>query len=90
VTLWAYIGKRDGRLLEAGLERTIISSPRALSFAEATSLLLDGGDTTRSSSGKSIFSNARAVLTVAERNLSLWSQRHKERNRGSKNGVYPT
>jgi hypothetical protein len=56
-----------------------------LSFAEATSLLLhDGGDTTRSSSGKSIFSNARAVLTLAERNLSLWSQRHKERNRGKR------
>ena len=28
VALWAYIDERDGRLLEAGLERTIISSPR--------------------------------------------------------------
>jgi hypothetical protein len=80
VTLWAYIDERDGRLLEAGLERTIISSPRALSFAEATSLL-DGGNTCYS--GKSIISNARAVLTVAERNLSLWSQRHKERNQAA-------
>jgi hypothetical protein len=30
VMLWAYIDKIDGRLLEAGLERTIISSPRTL------------------------------------------------------------
>ncbi len=33
MTLWAYIDERDGRLLlEAGLERTIISSPRMLSY----------------------------------------------------------
>ncbi len=80
MTLWAYIDERDGRLLKAGLERTIISSLRALSFAEAT-LLLDGDNTCYS--GKSIISNARAVLTVAKCNLSLWSQRHKERNQAA-------
>ena len=36
VTLWAYIDERDGRLLEAGLERTMISSPIALSFGNAS------------------------------------------------------
>ena len=73
VTLWVYIDKRDGRLLEAGLERTIISSPRTLSFADATALL--DGDASPGS-----MSNTRAILSVAKRNLSLWSQRHNQRN----------
>jgi hypothetical protein len=73
VTLWAYIDERDGRLLEAGLERTIISSPRMLSFADATALL-DGNASPGS------MSNTRAILSVAKRNLSLWSQRHNQRN----------
>ena len=76
VTLWADIDERDGRLLEAGLERTIISSPRALSFADATALL--DGDT-----GSVSTSNVGAILSVAERNLCLWSQRHKERNQAA-------
>ena len=53
MTLWAYIDERDGRLLEAGLERTIISSSRALLFAEAT-LLINGDNTCYS--GKSVIS----------------------------------
>lgn len=76
VTLWAYIDERDGRLLEAGLERTIISSPMALSFGNA-SALLDGDDNPRS------LSNTKAILSVAERNLSLWSQRHNQRNQAA-------
>ena len=78
VTLWAYIDERDGKLLEAGLERTVISSPRALSFADATALLeSDGNEVPKS------MSNSKAILSVAERNLSLWSQRHKQRNQAA-------
>ena len=76
VTLWAYIDERDGRLLEAGLERTIISSPRSMSFADATALL--DGD---ASSGST--ANAKAILFVVDRNLSLWSQRHNQRNQAA-------
>jgi hypothetical protein len=64
VTLWAYIDERDGRLLEAGLERTIISSPRSMSFTDATALL--DGD---ASSGS--MANAKAILSVFDRNLFL-------------------
>ncbi len=76
VTLWAYIDERNGRLLEAGLERTIISSPRSMSFADATSLL--DGD-----AGSGSTANAKAILSVVERNLSLWSQRHNQRNQAA-------
>jgi hypothetical protein len=55
------------------LERTIISSPRTLSFADATALL--DGDASPGS-----MSNTRAILSVAKRNLSLWSQCHNQRN----------
>ena len=71
VTLWAYIDERHGKLLEAGLERTIISSPRALSFDEATSLLEINADEVPKS-----MSNTRAILSVAERNLALWNKRN--------------
>ena len=73
VTLWAYIDERNGKLLDVGLERTLISSPLALSFAEATSLL--DGDL-----GASELKQAKAVLAVAERNLNLWSEQFRQRN----------
>ncbi len=81
VTLWAYIDERDGRLLEAGLEKTIIFSPRTLSFADATALL--DGDASPGS-----MSNTRAILSVAKRNLSLWSQRHNQRNQAAQKHRY--
>ncbi|KAK1745604.1 ribonuclease domain-containing protein [Skeletonema marinoi] len=75
VTVWAYIDERDGRLIEAGLERTIIGSPKALSFDDATNLLeIDSQNVPKS------LTNTRAIITVAERNLSLWSQRRTERS----------
>jgi hypothetical protein len=81
VTLWAFIDERDGRLLGAGFERTIISSPRTLSFADTTALL-DGNASPGS------MSNTRAILSVAERNLSLWSQHHNQRNQAAQKHRY--
>jgi len=78
VTLWAYIDERDGKLLEAGLERTIISSPTAFSFAGATSLL-----ETNTEEVPKAMSNAKAILSVAERNILLWNQRHQQRNQAA-------
>jgi hypothetical protein len=75
VTLWAYIDERDGKLLDAGIERTIISSPVALSFKEATQLLEFKQEDVPQG-----LSDAKAVISVAERNLSLWSNRHKQLN----------
>lgn len=75
VTVWAYIDERDGKLIDAGLERTIISSPKALSFDDATKLLDSGSQDLPKS-----LSNIRSIITIAERNLSLWSQHRSDRN----------
>lgn len=77
VTLWAYIDERDGKLLDAGLERTCVSTPWNFSFSEATSLL-DGAvdDVTTREAAK-----ARALLLVVERNLKMWSQRRLQANK---------
>jgi hypothetical protein len=78
VTLWAYIDERNGKLLEAGLERTIISSPQSLSFRDATKLL----DCSIEDTPKEM-SSVKAVLAGAERNLSLWSARHMQMNKAA-------
>ena len=78
VTLWAYIDERDGKLLEAGLERTIISSPIAMSFDEATKLLESNFDDVPKE-----MSDAKAILSAAERILSLWNTRHKQMNKAA-------
>ncbi len=67
VTLWAYIDERNGRLLDAGVERSLISAPIALTFDSASKILNDE-ITVDSASIKT----AKAVLSIAERNLSLW------------------
>lgn len=69
VTLWVYIDERNGRILDVGLERTAISSPIKLSFAEAVNYLDESIKTDRGSEG----TKARAILQVAERNLKLWT-----------------
>lgn len=79
VTVWAYIDERNGKLLDAGLERTLISCPLALSYKSATDLL----DGTLDSSDPVLF-KTRAVLAVAERNLKLWSESHRKRNDAAK------
>eukprot|EP00804_Cyclotella_cryptica_P004121 CCRYP_016851-RC/>CCRYP_016851-RC protein AED:0.21 eAED:0.21 QI:994/1/1/1/1/0.66/3/181/721 len=78
VTLWAYIDERNGKILEAGLERSVISSPLAMSFADATTLLTSGVDEIPSA-----MTNTKSVLAVAERNLSLWSTRHRQTNKAA-------
>ena len=70
VTLWAYIDERNGKLIDAGLERTLISSPVALSFTEASNLLESSDDTQLEPALK----RGKAILAVAERNILRWSQ----------------
>ena len=72
VTLWAYIDQQTGRLLDCGLERSIISCPLALSYASATDLL-DGGMEKQDP----ILDKARAILAIADRNLNLWNEYHQ-------------
>lgn len=69
VTLWIYIDERNGRILDVGLERTVISSPIKLTFAKAVIYLDESIKTDLDGRG----TKARAILQVAERNLKLWS-----------------
>jgi hypothetical protein len=74
VTLWVYIDERNGRILDVGLERTVISSPIKLTFAKAVIYLEESAEADLDVGGI----KARAILQVAERNLSLWSDARRE------------
>jgi exoribonuclease R len=69
VTLWAYIDERDGKLLDAGIERTVVSAPYKLSFADANALLNEEANETER--------HAKAILAVVDRNLRKWSLYHQ-------------
>lgn len=69
VTVWAYIDERNGKILDAGLEQTLISKPIQLTYESASSIMSEELLDDRSSS---LEKKARAVLLVLERNLSIW------------------
>lgn len=74
VTLWAYIDERNGKVLDAGLERTLISSPSALTYDSASKCL----DNREKLEKNDPLAKATAVLALAERNLLLWSKQYKQ------------
>lgn len=39
VTLWAYLDERDGKILDAGIERTTVSKPTVMTFEYASSAM---------------------------------------------------
>lgn len=67
VTIWAYIDERNGKIIDAGIERTVISAPYALTFDDASEILAGHGDT-RQGSIKQI----STVLSIVDRTLSRW------------------
>mmetsp|Transcript_27420 Transcript_27420/g.66602 ORF Transcript_27420/g.66602 Transcript_27420/m.66602 type:complete len:832 (+) Transcript_27420:92-2587(+) len=78
VTLWVYIDEKTGKLLDSGLERTLISSPLALSYNAATALLdgtLPKEDAT--------LDKAKAIIAVAERNLCRWSDFQRTKSKAA-------
>ena len=77
VTLWVYIDERTGRLLDAGIERTLISAPVELSFSEASNIMSNKDDLETK--------KVRTVLLVAERNLGLWAKCRLERSEVARN-----
>jgi RNB domain len=80
VTLWAYIDERTGKIMDAGVERTLISKPKALSFAEATTLL----ETNPQLDSRHPLMAARSILAVVDRILTLWSVQQTQDNANSK------
>ena len=80
VTLWAYIDERTGKIIDAGVERTLISKPNALSFAEATTLLENNPQL----DSRHPLMTSRSVIAVVDRILSLWSDQQMQDNTSSK------
>ena len=78
VTLWVYIDERSGKVLDAGVERTVISCPLALSFDSATSLLSNSLASTDPALKK-----ARAMLEIIERNVGRWKEYNLAQNEAS-------
>jgi hypothetical protein len=72
VTLWAYFDERDGRVLDAGIERTLISPPTKLTFGDATALM-------EKNSNSNVDERVRALLLVVERHLKKWNS-HRLQN----------
>ena len=75
VTVWLYIDEATGKLLDAGMERTLISNPIALSFQTATDIL--DGKTSNQSPG---LEKARVILGVVERDVTLWKTFYNQNN----------
>lgn len=69
-TVWVYIDEQSGKVIDAGVERTLVSRPLALSFRDATDLL-DGS--MQEHDREDVMAKARAIITVAERNIQRWS-----------------
>ena len=70
VTLWAYIDENTGKLLDTGIERSVISQPIALSYGDATALMEGKVDTSQDPTLK----KSQQILGVAERILRIWGQ----------------
>lgn len=74
VTMWAYIDERNGKVLDVGLERTLISSPLALSYDVASDYLHN-----REKMGKDDpAARPAAILSLVERSLRASSKQRKQ------------
>jgi hypothetical protein len=69
VTLWVYVDERSGMLMDAGLERSVISAPITVSYEDATAIL-DHAVQRQSNEDER---KTRAVLLTIERILSCWN-----------------
>lgn len=67
VSIWVYIDENTGKIIDSGIERTLIQQPIALSFQEASELLGNSDDSI-SSRAKQI----KMLLTVIENSVTKW------------------
>ena len=74
-TIWVYIDERSGKLIDAGLERSIVSCPVALSFQSATALL--DGSLMEEIDNDPTLVKTRGILVIAERLITRWSEHYR-------------
>ena len=76
VTLWVYIDNATGRVLDSGLERTLIRKPLALSFEDASKLQSSENDAIPTAAAE----QTKSLLNVIEQNLSNWKENRLKTN----------
>ena len=70
VTIWVYIDETNGRLLDMGMERSIISRPLALTFEHATKILDMPEEQQKNL--PPLLAKSKALLTAVEKNIRIW------------------
>ena len=76
VTLWVYIDTATGRILDSGLERTLICKPLALSFEDASKLQSSGNEEIPTAA----VIQTKSLLDVIELDLSNWKENRLKTN----------
>jgi RNB domain len=77
ITLWVYMDEKNGKIVDAGFERSVISTPTFLSYEEASDIL-DSTDINMKSAENSDIVKIRAQMLMAEHILSNWTLRRQE------------
>lgn len=81
VTLWVYLDNKTGRVLDAGLERTLVKNTIALSFEEATQIL----DFPSSENLSTSQSQMKMLLSLLEQYLQTWKEYRLQNNTAAQN-----
>ena len=81
VSVWVYIDEGSGKVIDAGIERTIISRPLALSFATASALLEQGNNSINTNKENPELTKATAILKVVDRNTNIWSKYRRSQSK---------
>jgi len=81
VTVWVYLEEESGKILDSGVERSVIGPPTSLTFDVATKLL-EVGVQERDGSH---FQRSAQVLKIAERLLSTWNFNQVQNNLFARN-----
>jgi len=79
VTLWVYIDEKTGKIIDAGLERTIIRKPLALAFEEATQVFTSDEDVLSASAKQS-----KPLLIIIDKILSRWKGSRLQSNEAAR------
>ncbi len=79
VTLWVYMDERNGKIIDAGLERTIIRKPFPFSFEEATRVLTSKDDVLSAGAKQN-----KPLLLIVERILSNWKESRLKTNEAAR------
>ena len=77
-TTWVYMDGTTGRILDSGMERTLISAPLALTFQEASDILDGDGEKLSGDLKK-----AQTLLKLLERDVLKWKDTEKMRSPSS-------